>query len=327
MNSETSRRHCTPGPNNLSSLTPKRLINSQFTIIRKLTSSSGLCDIYLSFDPISNQQIVLKVLKSQYNSFINNQSQTVIHEGQILNSISHQNIIKVLSDTFTTTEIQGKKRKEITYIPMEFAPYGNLLSLIQKSYSNNNSISENTCLFIFKQIITAVNYLHSNGICHRDIKLENILIGENYTIKLCDFEYADCFIKDNTLVKFKTKLGTERYMAPEFHYLNTEGSFYSGNCVDIFSCGIVLLAMLTGKMYFSTTSTSDFYYRMYTEDKSKFFSVISLPISTRSLDLIAKTLEQDFNLRPSAQEILDSDAFEGVDEMKAQKELESILSV
>ena len=66
---------------------------------------------------------------------------------------------------------------------------------------------------------------------------------------------------------------------------------------------------------------------MYTEDRSKFFSVISLPISTRSLDLIAKTLEQDFNLRPSAQEILDSDAFEGVDEMKAQKELESILSV
>ena len=90
---------------------------------------------------------------------------------------------------------------------MEFAPYGDLLSLIQKSYSNNNNISENTCLFIFKQIITAVNYLHSNGICHRDIKLENILIGENYTIKLCDFEYADYFIKDNTMVKFKTKLG------------------------------------------------------------------------------------------------------------------------
>lgn len=327
MNSETSRRHSTPGQNYLSALTPKRLINSQFTIIRKLTASTGLCDLYLSFDPISNQQIVLKVLKSQFNTFINNQSEKVIHEGQILHSLSHQNIIKVLSDTFTSTEIQGKKRKEITYIPMEFAPYGDLLSLIQKAYTNNNNISENTCLFIFKQIITCVNYLHSNHICHRDIKLDNILIGENYTIKLCDFEYADYYIKDNIVVKFKTKLGTERYMAPEFHYLNTEGSFYYGNCVDIFSCGIVLLAMLTGKMYFSTTSPSDYYYLIYTEDKSKFFSLISLPISTRSIDLIEKMLEQDFNLRPSAQDILDSDVFEGVDEIKAQKELESILSV
>lgn len=66
--------------------------------------------------------------------------------------------------------------------------------------------------FFFTQLLSAVSHAHKNGFAHRDIKLENILIGNDYSLKLADFGFAG---KIHESKKFERVLGTEGYMAPE----------------------------------------------------------------------------------------------------------------
>jgi testis-specific serine kinase len=72
---------------------------------------------------------------------------------------------------------------------MQHAEKGSILDLIHKE----KRLSEPRGCFIFKQILAGIEYCHSQGVAHRDIKCENILLDENYTVKLIDFGFAKCF--------------------------------------------------------------------------------------------------------------------------------------
>lgn len=86
-------------------------------------------------------------------------------------------------------------------------------------------------------------YMTSKGICHRDLKLENILLDENFNLKVADFGFA----KVMEAAKLKTSLGTPGYMAPEI-VLKKE---YNGTKVDIFSAGVILFILHVGSPPFS----------------------------------------------------------------------------
>ena len=93
------------------------------------------------------------------------------------------------------------------------------------------------------KILNAADDLHKNGICHRDIKSENmILVGKDYDLKLCDFGLSAKFLNNNNeRKKLKRQIGTECYCAPEI----LEGKEYDGDKVDIFSIGAVLFILMT----------------------------------------------------------------------------------
>lgn len=74
------------------------------------------------------------------------------------------------------------------------------------------SMPENIARFYFSQLLAALAHTHENGFAHRDIKLENILIGNDYSLKLADFGFASV-VNENS--KFERVMGTEGYMAPE----------------------------------------------------------------------------------------------------------------
>lgn len=300
------------------------IIDSKYILRKKIVTGSGISDIYLAINNETNEIIALKILKPTYNSMFCNHSHSLIREGEIQSQVNHPNILKVLDVKFTSSQIQYNskgitaKPKTVTYIPIEYAEKGDLLSLVQSV----NYLPENVALYLFKQIISGVNAIHSYSICHRDIKLDNILLTNDYSIKIADFEYAEYYKENANYVKLRNKVGTECYMAPELHYLHLDEKFYYGNRIDVFSCGIVLLAMITGKLFFETSSPSDYYYRMFIQDSKRFFNLLP-NCSNEIVQLIQKMICIDPNERVEINQIIADPIFNHIDEKKALVFLEN----
>ena len=96
-------------------------------------------------------------------------------------------------------------------------------------------------------MLSAVTYMHGQGICNRDFKLENMLVSEDLAIKVADFGFAVRVEGPDGGGAHTTSLGTPGYMAPEL----LEGRAYSGAAADLYALGVVLFAMVTVNMPFS----------------------------------------------------------------------------
>ena len=108
---------------------------------------------------------------------------------------------------------------------------------------------ESSAKLYFKQLINAIDYSHSKGIVHRDIKPENILLDGNSNLKLADFGLSN-LIRDGK--HFLTSCGSPNYASPEV----INGEPYDGPASDVWSCGVVLYASLTGTLPFDSDSHS-----------------------------------------------------------------------
>lgn len=93
-------------------------------------------------------------------------------------------------------------------IVMEYVSCGDLLTFVRK----RSKLNETTAKFIFKQIVEGLQFIHSQSIVHRDIKLDNILIDLNNTIKICDFGVSKLIRKGDVM---QDQCGTPAYIAPE----------------------------------------------------------------------------------------------------------------
>lgn len=91
---------------------------------------------------------------------------------------------------------------------MEYVCGGDLLSFVRK----RTKLTENIAKFIFRQIIEALQYIHSQNVVHRDIKLDNILIDLSNNIKLCDFGVSKEYKRGELMTE---QCGTPAYIAPE----------------------------------------------------------------------------------------------------------------
>ena len=118
------------------------------------------------------------------------------------------------------------------FILLEQAANGDLFDYTLRI---NEPLGEDLARHYFLQLLDAIEYLHNSArIVHRDIKLENILLDENFNLKLCDFTLSKTFAEGNNVGIYYTNAGTERYMAPEI----VEGKPYRGTSADIFSLGV-----------------------------------------------------------------------------------------
>ena len=152
-------------------------------------------------------------------------------EIKILKSIRQKNIIQLFD------VMESKKN---LYFVLEYCKGGELFDYIVK----NKRLKEPEACVFFQQIINGVDYLHKQGIIHRDLKPENLLLDYNNNIKISDFGLSTFFSKNNYL---QTACGTPSYAPPEM----LEGLQYNGEASDIWSCGIILYAMLCGTLPFT----------------------------------------------------------------------------
>jgi len=177
---------------------------------------------------------------------------------------------------------------------MEYAEGGELMDLLQKY----GKCSEVNAKRLFKELVSAVAYLHSEKIAHRDLKPENILLDIEGNIKLSDFGLARVADSNSMMTTF---CGTPQYIAPEVIKLGNKSAYTPA--VDMWSLGCILFLILTNKLPFDGEDLN-LLFKNIQEVKYSFPSDLETTISTEARDLIRRLLELDPNKRLTAEEVL-----------------------
>ena len=245
----------------------------------RLLGKGAFGKVNLSLHTLTGRLVAIKSINK--TKIINERQKTKIQlETSIMKTLSSSNYIVKIYETFQT--------EKHFCIVMEYICAGDLLSYIRKRSKLNEQIAK----FIFKQIILSLQYIHSQNIVHRDIKLDNILIDLNNNIKICDFGVSK---KISLNDKMYEQCGTPAYIAPEI--LKNKG--YEGFSVDIWSAGVVLYAMLSGTVPFKGNNLNELHDLIM---KGK-FNIIN-DISNDAKHLIKNLLEIEPKKRISIQNIL-----------------------
>jgi serine/threonine protein kinase len=208
-------------------------------------------------------------------------------ETDIVRSLSHPNLCQ-LYDIFSDT-INN-------YVIMELCQSGTL----KERLFQDGRFPESAAKVIFKQLIDVLVYIHSTGIAHRDLKLENLLIDNDNRIKLIDFGLSAYQSEDGL---FGTHVGSTTCAAPECW----GSERYDGFKLDSWSCGVILYTILAGQLPWSILSeqkmVDDILHAQY---------VVPSSWSPQAADLIQKTLKLDPNERLSIDEMQRHPWIEGV---------------
>jgi serine/threonine protein kinase len=158
------------------------------------------------------------------------------NELSAMSCLNHKNIVNVEKFGNEAYNKCSGKSKQVDYIVLELASGGELFDFI----SSSGRFEEPLARYYMKQLLEGLNYCHDNGICHRDMKPENLLLDGQYTLKIADFGFAAPIMGRDGQGYLETKLGTLNYMAPEIHLKQP----YEGKSVDIFAAGIILFIMV-----------------------------------------------------------------------------------
>ena len=177
----------------------------------------------------------------------------------MMKCFDHVNIIKLISYGSDQIVFRSGKTRNVHYIVLEYAQMGDLFDLVK----NAGFFSESTARFFFKQIVEGVDHINMKGKCHRDLKLENILIGNDFVTKIADFG----FCSDLTGPDIDTICGTPNFMAPELLAMKK----YDGKTTDVFALGVILFIMVTGKFPFEQADSDNERYRLIATGKSNEF--------------------------------------------------------
>lgn len=174
------------------------------------------------------KQVAIKLIRR--NTIVKNSEREikVYREINALKHLTHPNIIG-LEEVLQNSKYIG--------IVLEYASGGEFYKYIQKK----KRLDEFKACKIFAELMSGVNYMHSKGLVHRDLKLENLLLDSNENLLITDFGFVNEFRRDHELMQ--TSCGSPCYAAPE---LVVTTKPYKGRKADIWSCGIILFAMLAG---------------------------------------------------------------------------------
>jgi serine/threonine protein kinase len=288
------------------------ILDSKYKIIKKIMKSDNN-KVVLAIDTKTNKKYAVKImLSNQNNIFRTSIEKQAFYHAKI--SESSENLIKFIGVKFggEKKKIKYSQPRMCHYVILEYAARGEIFNYVRL----NGAIYHRVSRFYFKQLVEGVESMHNLNICHRDIKVDNLLLDEKFNLKISDFEFCqEIRHPNNDIIYHIDKLGTFSYMAPEFfcsrkHPISNEFKIYhTGDKADIFSIGVVLFILLTGFFPFTIAEKYDKNYRLFYEKKySQFWQKkkikhieSNLPDSAK--DLLNKIFESDPEKRITLKEI------------------------
>lgn len=275
---------------------------ARFTLGRVL-GQGATATVYQAFDTLRKTNVALKIFdKAQmihergpqsgpYNETavmrVRRRLTSIVSEIQILKTIDHPNIIAYLEGLNTSHRI---------CLVFELVDdHEDLCGLILK----RGRLDEASAAIITKQICSAVAYLHEHNVVHRDLKLENVLLGSDMQVKLIDFGLAAVVTEEDD--RLYHICGTPLYCSPEILLLTEEKSRFGirGRACDVWSIGILVYALSTACSPFGDTSLSEIRKAMQAK-------VLMVPnaLSPGLRCFLAKALNFQVERRFTAQELI-----------------------
>lgn len=260
-----------------------RLLGNRYEIIEKI-GNGGMATVYKAKCHVLNRFVAVKVLKEEFTTdeeFIKRFNT----EAQAAASLTHPNIVSIYD---------VGNEGNLYYIVMELIQGKTLKQIIVEDGTLSWKWSVNVAI----QIASALETAHRNGIVHRDIKPHNIIITEEGVAKVTDFGIAKA-VSNSTITAFGTTIGSVHYFSPE----HARGGFTDAKS-DLYSLGVVLYEMLTGKVPFDAdTPVSVALMHMQETAIEPIKLNTGIPESVNKI--VMKAMRKDSNLRyQSATEML-----------------------
>jgi non-specific serine/threonine protein kinase len=254
-------------------------IISHYKILEKL-GEGGMGEVYLAQDTKLRRKVALKFLPSEYTSEPELKTRFT-REAQAAASLNHPNII-------TVHEVA--EHEDRLYIAMEYVEGESLKDLIRRKKIPTKQVID-TAL----QICQGLSAAHESGIIHRDIKPQNILMGKDKRVRICDFGLVK-LKRDLALTQVGSTLGTIAYMSPE----QARGEEVDHR-TDIWALGVVLYEMLTGKLPFQGDHEAAIIYEILNAEP-KAIQWFRSDVPDHVVTLVSQLLEKDPDNRLSSTE-------------------------
>lgn len=222
--------------NKLKNLAIMTDLDQDYDLVREI-GRGNFAKVYLAVNQISSQQFAVKSISKERIVGSLDNHKALIHEISIMRKINHPNVVKIHQIYESQTHI---------HLILDYVKGGSLYSRVVAK----KRFSEDVVKEFSVRLLAVIRFLHANGIVHRDLKLENILMISNenhWEFKLTDFGLAEEAISGLYL-----RCGSPGYIAPEI----LKKQIYDSK-VDVFSCGVIFYVLLFGRMPFLGKSSSE----------------------------------------------------------------------
>ena len=241
----------------------------------ELLGKGGFARVFKALDLETGQQLAVKEIQKDLLSKA--ELPKILNEGKVLAGLSHTNIVKFV-------ELIMEKQ---VYFVMEYISGGSLYHTMKRFGVFPESL---VCIYV-AQTLLALEYLHAQGVLHRDIKGANLLVDANGRIKVADFGACTYAQLDKRL----TVIGTPFWMAPEIIEMTS-----GGTAADIWSLGCTVIELLTGSPPYYTLGSMQALFKMVDDPHPP----LPANISASCQDFLLKCFVKDFAKRPTATQLL-----------------------
>ena len=234
--------------------------------------------VKLGINKATNEKVAIKILKKRKMQRAKDKSR-LEREISILKRLNHINVIKIHKIA---------EELENYFIVMEYCENGELFNYIVA----RQRLSEEETAYFFYQLINGLDYIHHKNIVHRDLKPENLLLSQGNILKIVDFGLSNYYYPEGKLLS--TPCGSPCYASPEM----VCGNKYNGFRIDVWSCGIIIFAMICGYLPFEDPN-NEILFKKIMKCKVDYPEYLSDDI----LDIMNKIIVVDPNKRINIEQI------------------------